>query len=479
MSSTPVVQTNELTKVYSHPLWWWRIRARALTDLTITVEPGEIYGLLGPNGSGKTTTIKLLLGLLFPTKGAASLFGRRPSDLEVKGRIGYLPEESYLYRFLDAEETLDFYGRLFSLPRQERRRRTEALLDLTGLRAERRRPVGEYSKGMQRRIGIAQSLINDPEFLILDEPTSGLDPIGIREVKDIILQLREKGKTVLLSSHLLADVEDVCDRVAILYGGRLRVEGPVKSLLADEERVQVTASLSPADQEALREWVRARARRPDEVRFGPPVERLEQFFLRVVEEAQAQGTSTSGAQSGVGSLDFLGTDATRPTLLESLTAGDESRSAQGSTPTAASEVGTPPPNSRVLDALSEALAPPDARPADDTPRAATSAEPASPNSTRPGAAPASGTAAGDAGAKAHALPDAPADVALLDQLVQGEGEALFGMPAAPDAPSDASSDASSDARRDAKSPNAQPPRDGSGRNPRGGEAGPTSDEAGS
>ena len=216
----PIVQCVGLTKTFKD--FWRRPNVWAVRDLNLDIHPGEIFGLLGPNGSGKSTTIKVLLGLLYPTRGRVTIFGLPPTDVSIKGRIGYLPEESYLYAFLNARETLDFYGRLFRLPRAERRRRAEKLLEMVGLSREAGRRMGEYSKGMARRIGLATALINDPDLLILDEPTTGLDPIGTREIKNLILDLKRRGKTVLLSSHLLADVEDVCDRIAILYGGRLR-----------------------------------------------------------------------------------------------------------------------------------------------------------------------------------------------------------------------------------------------------------------
>jgi ABC-2 type transport system ATP-binding protein len=318
MAETPVLQTDQLTKIFHHPFFWWQVRARAVLDLTVSIRRGEVFGLLGPNGSGKTTTIKLILGLLFPTRGQVAVFGRRPNDLSIKTRIGYLPEESYLYRFLDAEETLDFYGRLFGLPRHERRRRTEALLDLTGLRQERRRPINEFSKGMQRRIGIAQSLINDPEFVILDEPTAGLDPLGTREVKDLIVQLREKGKTVLLCSHLLADVEDVCDRVTILYGGRTQAEGPVREILRKKRLLQVTAPMSEETARAVGELIREREGPDATVDLAPPMERLEDVFLRVVQEAREKRVATSGADAATGRLDFLSPAADTGSLLERL-----------------------------------------------------------------------------------------------------------------------------------------------------------------
>ena len=322
----PVIQTHQLTKVFYHPFFYWKVRARAVTQLDLNVSRGEVFGLLGPNGSGKSTTIKILLGLLFPTSGQAAVFGKRPTDVPTKTRIGFLPEESYLYRFLDAEETLDFFGRLFSLPAIERRRRTDMLLEMTGLSRERHRPLAEFSKGMTRRVGIASSLINDPELVILDEPTTGLDPLGTREVKDLILELRRKGKTVLLSSHLLSDVEDVCDRVSILYGGRARAEGRMQDLLRREDRAQITA---PMDEALAREavaFLRGRLGDGADIVLQPPAERLENYFLRIVREAQAQRAVTSGVGGGTGGqLDFLTEKAVDEAegLLDRLRLGSE------------------------------------------------------------------------------------------------------------------------------------------------------------
>src|SRR4026208_428472 len=218
-----VVETRKLTKIYRD--FWGREKKVALRALNLEVYRGEIFGLLGPNGSGKTTTIKLLLGLLFPTSGDALVFGESALTVNKNERIGYLPEESYLYRFLNAEETLDFYGRLFNLAPDLRRKRAEELIDTVGLTHDKKRILKEYSKGMRQRIGLAQALINDPELVILDEPTSGLDPSGTRWMKDLIISLRDQGKTIIMCSHRLEDVQDICDRVAILNDGELQELG--------------------------------------------------------------------------------------------------------------------------------------------------------------------------------------------------------------------------------------------------------------
>ena len=233
-----VVRAAGLTKVFAD--FWLRQKAVAVDGIDFEIRRDEIFGLLGPNGSGKSTTIKMILGLLHRTKGALSVFGTEPTDVAVKRRIGYLPEESYMYRFLTPVETLDFYGKLFGLARQVRRRRAAELLEMVGMSHAANRPVGEFSKGMARRLGVAQALINDPDLLILDEPTSGLDPLGSRQVKDLILDLGRRGKTILLSSHQLDDVQDVCDRMVILYGGRIRSEGTVDQLLEDSGRTVIT-----------------------------------------------------------------------------------------------------------------------------------------------------------------------------------------------------------------------------------------------
>src|SRR5438477_1308184 len=272
-----VVSVRGLTKVFKD--FWNRPKARAVDDVDFEVRRGEVFGLLGPNGSGKSTTVKLILGLLYPTKGQIEVFGHSPRHVATKARIGYLPEESYLYRYLNSRETLDFFGNLFQLPGTDRNSRAEQLLEMVGLSQTRTRAVGEFSKGMQRRIGLAQALINDPDLVILDEPTSGLDPIGCREVKDLIVALARRGKTVILSSHLLSDVEDVCDRVVIYYGGKIQATGALKDLLATPDAIRITTPALPRETmarvlEIIRQDVAG-----DKVRVDTPTQNLESYFL--------------------------------------------------------------------------------------------------------------------------------------------------------------------------------------------------------
>jgi ABC-2 type transport system ATP-binding protein len=282
--SDVVIETHNLTKVYRD--FWGRQKVRALKALDLEVRRGEIFGLLGPNGSGKTTTIKLLLGLLFPTSGRALVFGKDATDVGKNERIGYLPEESYLYKFLNAEETLDFYGRLFNIPAVERRERVNRLISEVKLDWARRRQLKEYSKGMTRRIGLAQALINDPELILLDEPTTGLDPMGSREMKDMILRLRDEGKTVLLCSHLLPDIQDVCDRIAILHAGELKELGRIDTLLTVQDETQIRAKgLSKAAEEEIREVIERHGGKL--VGMDHPTTTLEELFLSIVRESEA------------------------------------------------------------------------------------------------------------------------------------------------------------------------------------------------
>src|SRR6266700_3043087 len=281
-----VVETRKLTKIYRD--FWGREKKVALRALNMEVYRGEIFGLLGPNGSGKTTTIKLLLGLLFPTDGDALVFNLPSGEVRKNERIGYLPEESYLYRFLNAEETLDFYGRLFNMPGEVRRKRSAELIDMVGLSADKKRILREYSKGMRQRIGLAQALINEPDLVILDEPTSGLDPLGTRWMKDLIMDLRKQGKTVIMCSHRLEDVQNVCDRIAILNEGQLQALGKVSTLLEDVNRLELHASgvqLNDTLRRELEELIRRHGGQIDTV--GHPTTTLEDYFLRIVEESKA------------------------------------------------------------------------------------------------------------------------------------------------------------------------------------------------
>jgi ABC-2 type transport system ATP-binding protein len=305
-----------------------------------------------------------MLGLLYPTKGHIEVFGHSPRHVATKSRIGYLPEESYLYRYLNSRETLDFFGNLFRLPRKERNDRAEQLLEMVGLSQARMRAVGEFSKGMQRRIGLAQALINDPDLVILDEPTSGLDPIGCREVKDLIVALARRGKTVILSSHLLADVEDVCDRVVIYYGGKVQARGTLKELLATPDEIRIT---TPALSRETMERVLAMIRQDvaeDKVKIDTPTQNLESYFLGVVQTARQAAAETSGAMSGARVAAYLRgegeTKSASDRVLERLAAP------QAAAPAPAP---APPPIDTLIEQKLEALAKP-AEPAASPPAAA-------------------------------------------------------------------------------------------------------------
>ena len=315
-TSKPVVRAVGLTKVFRD--FWGRPKARAVNDIDFEIHEGEVVGLLGPNGSGKSTTVKMILGLLYPTGGQLSVLGRSPRAVETKREIGYLPEESYLYKYLTAEETLDFFGALFNLSKEERRRRIDQLLDMVGMAHARRRRVGEFSKGMARRIGLAQAMINDPEFLILDEPTSGLDPLGCREVKDLIMALKRRGKTVVVTSHLLSDIEDICDRVIILYGGKIRATGTLNELLTMKQETRiVTPELPPEAMKKMLELLRANFK-DGEFSVDHPHRSLESYFLDVIEQAKAESVETAGAISSGQIAEYLSADDPAGAVLQSL-----------------------------------------------------------------------------------------------------------------------------------------------------------------
>ena len=298
------IQAVQLSKTFRD--FWRRPRVEAVRSISFEIPAGQVFGLLGPNGSGKSTTIKMILGLLFPTAGTIEVLGASPRATAVKSRIGYLPEESYLYPHLTPLETLTFYARLFRLPGAVARARIEELLDMIGLAHARHRPVGEFSKGMARRIGLAQALLNDPELVILDEPTAGLDPQGTRQVKDLILALAARGKTVLLTSHLLADVEDVCRQVAILFNGRILAHGALDALLAQKDKTTLTFP-TPANPETLRQLLAAaRTALGAEPALDHPRQALEPYFLHVIRDAARDATSpASGAAPAAPLAPFL------------------------------------------------------------------------------------------------------------------------------------------------------------------------------
>lgn len=296
------VEVKDLGKTFVD--FWHRPKVEAVRGVSFNIARGEVFGLLGPNGSGKSTTIKMLLGLLKPSRGDITVLGHSPRGVKVKRDIGYLPEETYLHRFLSARETLLFHGRLYGLSGGELRTRTDQLLEMVGLRHAADRPLSEMSKGMMRRVGIAQALINDPQLLILDEPTSGLDPIGRRQVKDLIIALGARQKTILLSSHLLAEVEDVCTSIAILLHGRIHAEGRVDALLGGADALTLSAR---ATDEAQAEAISAMLRKS----FNVTTERrdaairLESYFMDVILRAQAERGAATGADSTMALAPFL------------------------------------------------------------------------------------------------------------------------------------------------------------------------------
>jgi len=388
-----VVRTVQLTKTFRD--FWLRERITAVRDLNLDIASGTVYGLLGPNGSGKSTTLKIILGLMFPTRGLVRVFGRPATEVGIKGRIGFLPEESYLYPFLDAYETLDYYGRLFHQPRRQRRGRIEMLLDMVGLRGSAHRRIGEYSKGMQRRIGMAQALINDPELLILDEPTAGMDPMAARQFKDLIHELSRRGKTVILSSHLLADMEDVCDRVGILYAGQLRAEGTLDSLLVRRGLTTITTE-SLDDQTAGQIRSILSERNKQVFSIDAPKDKLEALFLRIVREAQARRERPAQAVGTGEVAEFLraGPEQKTRKVIEELLAGRQP-------PAPPSPAAEPLPAEPKRDVLAELTGKPD-RPEPERPP------------TPPPPAP---QEAGRPAQPKPAAPPVPADRSVIDSLL--------------------------------------------------------------
>jgi len=289
--SEPIVQAGGLTKIFRD--FWHRPVVRAVNAIDFEVFPGEVFGFLGPNGSGKSTTLRMILGLLKPTAGELRVLGSSPHDVKAKAGIGYLPEESCLYSFLTASETLMFYGSLFGIAQDTLRERSQQLLEMTGLQYAAQRRIGEFSKGMLRRIGLAQALINDPDLIILDEPTAGLDPIGCRQVKDLILTLAARGKTVIISSHLLADVENVCRRVAIMNNGNIIVHGCLAEFLENTSMCRFTLETKSEDEiKAILDFIARQS--GQKVQMDHPRKTLEQFFIETVEKALPTAKTPTG-----------------------------------------------------------------------------------------------------------------------------------------------------------------------------------------
>jgi len=281
----PAIRIHELIKEF--PLQMRGIRLRAVDRLSLDVPEGRICGLLGPNGSGKTTTIKVILGLLKATSGECEVFGRSSQRVASRSNVGYLPEAPELHRFLSGREFVEFHARLSGMPRPAIRDRAARVIASVGLEDAADRRLGTYSKGMQQRIGMAQALVHDPRLVILDEPTAGVDPVGTAELTKLILNLRSSGKTVLLSSHLLAQVEDICDRVAILHRGRLILEADVAELAGTgKTRAVIVENLEPAVAEELRPWLAARGARLR--RIENPRANLDQIFLERVGSARQE-----------------------------------------------------------------------------------------------------------------------------------------------------------------------------------------------
>ncbi len=279
-TSTPAVEIRSLTKKYQLP--WKRRVLIAVNNLDLTVQPGEVFGLLGPNGSGKSTTMKMLLGLIRPTSGTAKVFGLPADSIKARARMGLLPENPYFYKFLNGDETLRFFGKLCGLKGAALDKKVDELIKLVNLENGRDRPLGAYSKGMLQRIGLAQALVHEPELLLLDEPTAGVDPIGSREIRDLIYRLRDMGKTVIFCSHLLEQVQEVSDRVAIMSLGNKMVEGPLDELLVQQDTVQLAFDdLPPEKREEAKEALEKLGAK--HVRLERPRLSLEQLFLKAVE----------------------------------------------------------------------------------------------------------------------------------------------------------------------------------------------------
>ncbi|HEY2344034.1 MAG TPA: ABC transporter ATP-binding protein [Chthoniobacteraceae bacterium] len=279
--SAPAISIKNLTKIF--PIPFKREKVVAVSDLSLHVEAGQVYGLLGPNGSGKSTTMKIVLGLVSPTHGSAEIFGRDSRDVESREDVGFLPENPYFYKFLTGEETVHFFGRLCGLSGARLRERSRELLALVGLEDAADRRLGGYSKGMLQRIGLAQALVQEPRLLVLDEPTAGVDPAGSREIRDLILRFKQRGITVLLCSHLLGQVQEICDRIGILDHGKLVREGKLDEMISVENQTDlVLENVSPETLAEINRLIATSGGRL--VHQGKPQTTLERYFLEVTGE---------------------------------------------------------------------------------------------------------------------------------------------------------------------------------------------------
>lgn len=274
----PAVQINNLTKIF--PVPFRKEKVIAVEGLSLRVEAGEVYGLIGPNGSGKSTTMKVLLGLISATSGSSAIFGLSSSETASRGSVGFLPENPYFYKYLTGAETLSFYGKLCGLSRRKIKERTSELLSLVDLENARDRRLGGYSKGMLQRIGLAQALVGDPRLVVLDEPTAGVDPAGSRKIRDLIIEFKQRGISVILSSHLLEQVQEVCDRVGIIFQGKLIKEGKLEELIEIESQTEII--LEHADPKIL-DQINKLVQASEETRLlrsGKPKTTLERLFLK-------------------------------------------------------------------------------------------------------------------------------------------------------------------------------------------------------
>ena len=295
MNVTPAVQVKSLVKDFKGSFGQGWIRA--VDKVSFEIAPGEVYGLIGPNGSGKSTTMKALLGLVSPTEGSCAIFGRDSSKVDSRQDVGFLPENPYFYKHLTGEETVRFYGKLCGMKGKALHDRTRELLELVDLESARSRRLGGYSKGMLQRIGLAQALVQDPRLLILDEPTAGVDPIGSRQIRDLIFKLKDRGFTVFLCSHLLEQVQEVCDRVGIIHKGSLVREGTLEDLIAIEDQTEIILrNATPGLLDKIRELTQ-REKDVEVLRTGNPRTTLERLFLRETRQRDQQGLEEAGSEA--------------------------------------------------------------------------------------------------------------------------------------------------------------------------------------